>query len=203
LAWLGGLAVLAGVALVAGRPDSGPPNRPAVAVRDQAREVPESPVTTAPAAPWQATRPNVVLARPGAGGHVTAGELAVVGRLGSLADTVIVSIRTRREHLIDTDRVVTSLDKLGFEATVRVPGPAGPDDTSRVWLEIIGYTYDGVPVAGTVAVLRVHAAPPPRLLGDDGGMGALGVGERDAQRPSPPLYWPVGRLSWQVNPAQR
>jgi hypothetical protein len=137
----------------------------------------------------------VVLSAPGATGHVIAGEIAIVGRLGSPADTVIVSIRTRREHLIDSERVVTSLDRLGFEASLTVPGPATGNDTRPVWLEVIGYTNDDVPVAGTVAVLRVHAPPPPRLLGEDGGMGPLGTGDGHSDRASRPLPRPIGRLS--------
>jgi hypothetical protein len=144
----------------------------------------------------------VILSKPASTGRVVAGEVAVVGRLESPADTVVVSIRTRREHLIDTDRVVTSLDKLGFAASLAVPGPSDGNEPRRVWLEVIGYTFDGVPVAGTVAVLRVHAPPPPRQLGDDGGMGPLGTGDDTAERPAPPQSWPVGRLSWQLHPAQ-
>jgi hypothetical protein len=148
--------------------------------------------SVAPVPPdWRATRPNVVLSAPIATGHVVAGEVSVVGRLGSPADSVVVSIRTRREHLIDSERVVTSPDRLGFEASLTVPGPATGDDTRPVWLEVIAYTNDDVPVAGIVAVLRVHAPPPPRLLGEDGGMGPLGTGDvrSDGVTAASPADW--------------
>jgi hypothetical protein len=38
-------------------------------------------------------------------------------------------------------------------------------------------------------------APPRRLLGEDGGMGALGTGDARPDGPSPPLARPAGRLS--------
>jgi hypothetical protein len=199
LGWLAAVAGLASVAIVApgseARPPADPPAPHPSAAADAPRVSPDR-------VSFHGDRPNVVLDRPGPGGHVVAGELAVAGTLGSPADTVIVSIRTRREHLIDRARVTTSLDKLDFEAAVSVPGPPPGGEPRRVWLEVIGYTNDGMPVAGMVAILRVHAPPPPRLLGDDGGIGRLGGSTPVADSAPMRSWWPVGRLGWQANPAQ-
>ena len=198
-AWVLGIGALIGVAIVA--PRSAPAPADAAAVDGLPRNV------AAEDRPWQASRPNVVVFDPAGSGVVRAGRITVAGFIDGTASSVTVSIRNRREALLDDQSVPVGADGRSFSATVAVPAPAGTSATRRVWLEVIAYSSDGMPVAGMVGPLivgRATAAPAgggAKLLGNDGGMGILGV-ELPLATPWPPQYWPVGEMGWQVNPSQ-
>jgi hypothetical protein len=109
---------------------------------------------------------------------VPGGRVAVSGVVDGGAERVLVTIRNRREHLLDQVSIPTR-DGLAFRALITIPAPADGEDRRRVWLEVIAYDAHDVPVAGLVRPLSVvRPRPPlvlPRLLGEDGGIGVLGV----------------------------
>ena len=124
---------------------------------------------------WQATRPSVTVSQPRAETDVPGGRVTISGVVDGGAQRVIISIRNRREHLLDQVSIPTRRGG-AFGALITIPAPAESEDRRRVWLEVIAYDAGDIPVAGLVRPLSV--VHPPRLiglLGEDGGVGVLGV----------------------------
>jgi hypothetical protein len=171
-ALLAGLAGLVGIGLLSPAPRTAVPAAGPPVAQPVAQAAP-------PGTPlWQAVRPSVTVSHPRAESEVRGGRVTIAGVVDGGAAHVIVSVRNRREHLLDQVTVATN-DGQAFGAIIKIPGPADGEDRRRVWLEVIAYDAANVPVAGLVRPLSVvrpeYRLALPRVLGEDGGVGILGV----------------------------
>jgi hypothetical protein len=163
-------------------------------------------------APGGSTDGRIVLVEPRLRGTVRDGRIRVAGFVEGGGTRLHVVAIDEQGRVLDRAQLATRADATGpwlarhrFAATVDVPNPPLG---GLIWLELVAYDERGVAIAAMTRSMRMHrglagplASTAPRLLGEDGGIGVLGV-ELPAPTPWPPQYWPVGQLSWQVNPAQ-
>jgi hypothetical protein len=156
---------------------------------------------------------QIVLVQPRLRQTVQDGRIMVSGFVEGGGTRLHVVAIDGHGRVLDRTQLDTRADATGawlkrhrFAATVDVPNPPLG---GTIWLELVAYDERGVAIAAMTRSLGMErgglagplASTAPRLLGEDGGIGVLGV-ELPAPTPWPPQYWPVGELSWQVNPAQ-
>jgi hypothetical protein len=133
-------------------------------------------------------------------------------RGGTQPPIAYVEIVLLRGGVPVAERIIRPMPDGSFSA--RIPLEA-PRSAGTVTVLAIGRDTGGREVDAaqhSVAITALHAVLP-RLpqptrppIGEDGLMGILGVDLPEIPGPSPApqtWQWPVGRLAWQVNPAQR
>lgn len=164
MAWAGALALIVGTGLV-GRGGEAPVRAEAAA---SAR--PDQPRAQAPA--WVAGPPErLTMTMPSARNVAIATRtVEVAGTLDGGAGHVVVTLESRRSHLLES-RTVPVVDGR-FHASFVLPNPR---PGGRMWVSVVLLGPTGLPLE---AIRRpfVSAALMPRTLGEDGLVGRIVLG---------------------------
>lgn len=197
--WLVGWAVT--LVAVVGLAVNGPASDDAGPIPAVADASPSAPL------PGASSEPELLVLTDPAGGEVRTVALRIRGRVRepiAYVEVVLVHVETA---LV---RQITRPTRRGLFAALFTVG--APRSAATVTIRAIGRDTGGAEVASverevSLAALageaRAQPTPTRRPIGEDGLMGVLGV-NLAAPTPGPgPWSWPVGRLGWQANPAQR